>query len=59
MGFHRNSYLGEKLLSYYASEYFQTTHDYIAAHAEVLGGTVLCPATLRLTMSPGGGVIEI
>ena len=56
MIFQRNPYLGESLLSYYVSEYFPTTPDYITAHAEVLGGPVLCPTLLLLTMSHPGGV---
>ena len=40
----------------YVSEYFPTSPDYITAHAEVLGGRVLCPALLRLTMSHPGGM---
>ena len=59
MRFQRNPYLGESLLSYYVSEYFPTTPDYITAHAEVLGGPVLCPALLRLTMSHPGGVLML
>ena len=41
------------------SEYLRTTPDYITAHAEVLGGSVLCPALLRLTMSHPGGVLRL
>ena len=41
------------------SEYFPTTPDYIIAHAEVLGGPVLCPALLHLTMSHPGGVLRL
>ena len=59
MRFQRNLYLGESLLSYYVSEYLRTTPDYITAHAEVLGGSVLCPALLRLTMSHPGGVLRL
>ena len=32
---------------------------HITAHAEVLGGPVLCPALLRLTMSHPGGVLRL
>ena len=49
MRFQRNLHLGESLLSYYVSEYLRTTPDFIAAHAEVQGGYVLCPALLRLS----------
>ena len=35
--------------------YFPTTRGHITAHAEVVGGSVLCPALLRLIMSPHGG----
>ena len=41
-------------LSYYVSENFLTTPDYITTHAEVLCGPVLSPALLPLTRSPGG-----
>ena len=39
-------------------EHFLTLPVYITAHAEVLGGPVLCPALLRLTMSPPVGVLQ-
>ena len=38
-------------------EHFPTLPVYITAHAEVLGGPVLCPALLRLTMFHPGGVL--
>ena len=53
-----NEVSGESLLVYYVCEYFPTTPDYITAHAEVLGGPVLCPAFFRLTMSHSGGVLS-
>ena len=37
------------------SEYFPTNPDHITVDADVLGGSVLCPALLHLKMSPHGG----
>ena len=42
---------GEKLLSYYVPEHFLTTPDHIPAHAEVLGGTVLCLDYVSLSVT--------
>ena len=58
MTLQRNPYLGASLLSNYVSVYFLATPDYIIAHAEVLGGHVLCPALLRLTMSHLRGALQ-
>ena len=40
-------------------EYFQTIPDRITAHAQVLGGPVLCPVLLHLTMCPPSGVLRL